>query len=127
MSHEGFIVEARARIIWGESPSSVREFLSSNGLSAADADAKVKQWVVERTCEIRRLGIRRILIGSVLIGVAGISVYALLSTPGASIGFGRACGFLILAALYGLWKLVDGIFFLVRPNSEHRSIPDISE
>ena len=120
-------MEARARIMWGETPSSVREFLRSNGVSAADADAKIKAWIFERTGEIRRLGIRRILIGSVVIGVTGISLYALLATPGVSIGVGRACGFLTLAALYGLWKLVDGIFFLVRPKSEHRSIPDISE
>jgi hypothetical protein len=127
MNLEGSIVEARARIMWGESSSSVHEFLTSNGISAGDADAKIKELLIERNAEIRRLGIRRILIGSVLIGAPGILLYALFAHSNVGIGVGRTCAFLILAALYGLWKLADGIFFLIRPKSEHRSIPDISQ
>ncbi len=126
MNLEAFMRDGRARIMWGESRSSIREFLTSNGISAADADVKIEEWVLERNAEIRRLGIRSTVIGCVLIGVPGVFLYVLLGNPGVSIGVGRACAFLILAALYGLWKLVRGIFWLVRPKSEGRSVPDIS-
>jgi hypothetical protein len=39
MNPDQLIMEARARIIWGESSSSVRDFLISNGISDMDADA----------------------------------------------------------------------------------------
>ena len=72
MNLRGFMVEARAKIMWGESPSSVREFLTSKGISAAEAEATIKELTLERNAEIRRLGSGRIVIGSVLIGVPGI-------------------------------------------------------
>ena len=118
--------DGRARIIWGESRSSVREFLTSKGISAADADVKIEEWLLERNTEIRRHGIRSTVIGCGLICVSGVFLYALLGRPGVTIGVGRACAFLILAALYGLWRLINGIFWLVRPKAEGRSIPDIS-
>jgi len=48
MNPDDLIVEARARIIWGDEPLSVRYYLTSNGMSAADADAQIKQFTLER-------------------------------------------------------------------------------
>jgi hypothetical protein len=126
MNREGLMRDGRARITWGESRSSTRAFLISNGMSEDDAEAKIEEWVLERNAEIRRLGIRSTLIGCLFVGVSGILLCFLLGEPGVTIGVGRACAFLILAALYGVWKLVNGIYWLVRPKSEERSIPDIS-
>jgi hypothetical protein len=33
----------------------------------------------------------------------------------------------LLAGLYGFWKLIKGIVYLLRPQSEHKSIPDIDQ
>jgi hypothetical protein len=41
MNTDDLIVEARARIVWGDEPASVRSFLTSNGMAAAEADAKI--------------------------------------------------------------------------------------
>ncbi len=131
------VSEARARIIWGESFSSVRAFLVSNGVSDADADAKILEFVLERNREIRSIGIRSILLGVLLAGSAG-GVLCWIATwilpPGAAKVYGLGgrsiiAGIIVLGAiaLYGLWRLVRGVVYLVRPQSEHKSIPDISE
>jgi hypothetical protein len=46
MSPDKIISEARARIIWGESSSSVRYFLISNGISDSIADARLKEFAI---------------------------------------------------------------------------------
>ncbi len=130
MNRDELIVEARARITWGDDPSSVRYFLISNGMSVADADAKVKQFSLERNAELKGLGIRNILIGAALTGGAGIFFYLLFARshiPRVNVRSAKGYGFLVLLAFYGLWKVVNGIIYLVRPKSEHGSIPDISE
>ena len=75
MITDDLIVEARARIIWGDEPASVRCFLTSNGMAAAEADAKIKELTLERNAEIRKLGIRDVLIGVVLVAAAIIFFY----------------------------------------------------
>ena len=128
MNADKFISEARARIIWGEPSPSVRDFLISNGVSDLVVDAKLKEFVLERNKELRNIGIRNTLIGVVLTGAAGVITYiALAHGSGLSSGITRALGVALLAGLYGLWKLVKGVIYLVRPQSEHKSIPDIIE
>jgi len=130
MNTDDLIVEARARIIWGDEPASVRYFLTSNGMSASDADAKLRDLILERNAEIRRLGVRDVLIGVALLGSAGIFFYSMFRSshmPNVSVRVGKGFGVLVLVACYGLWRLINGIIRLVRPKSEHGSIPDISE
>jgi hypothetical protein len=129
MEYDQRITEARARIIWGEAPSSVRAFLISNGVPDTVADAKIKEFNIERNREIRGIGLRRILIGLALLGGAGITFY--LSFGGwHGHGWhghvnGRELAVAVIAGIYGFWKLVNGIFDLLVPRSEHDSIPDM--
>jgi hypothetical protein len=130
MSTDELMVEARAKIIWGDEPCSVRYFLTSNGMSASDAEAKLRDLIFERNAEIRKIGIRDVLIGAALLGGAGIFFYCLFRSshmPSSSVSAGKGYGALVLLAFYGLWRLVTGIFRLARPKSEHGSIPDISQ
>jgi hypothetical protein len=126
MSPDQVITEARARIIWGDRSSSVHDFLISNGVPAAAADAAVKEFVLERNRELRRIGFRDFVIGITVAGAAGGTLY--LALPLACVftsGWMKALGAVLLAGAYGLWKLGRGIVYLVRPQSEHESIPDI--
>jgi hypothetical protein len=130
MSTDDLIVEARARIVWGDEPTSVGSFLTSNGMSVAEAAAKIKELTLEREAEIRKLGIRDVLIGAALIGAAGVFfcwLFRASHIPRVSVRSAKGYGVLVLAAFYGLWRLVSGIVRLVRPKAERGSIPDISE
>jgi hypothetical protein len=49
MRADKIISEARAKIIWGEESSAVREFLISNGVSVRVAEAKLKEFERERS------------------------------------------------------------------------------
>ncbi len=130
MHTEKLITEARAKIIWGEPAESVRYFLTSNGMSGAEADEQIKAFNLERNREIRKKGIKYTLIGAALTGVSGGLIYLLLAKSENyhwSSRSGRGLGVLMLAGGYGLWKLVNGIIYLVRPQSEHQSISDLSD
>jgi preprotein translocase subunit SecF len=107
--------------------SSVRSFLLSNGLSDTEADVKIKEFVAERNAEIRKIGIKNVIIGLVLLIVAVILIYmAATATSYSTVrGRGSALGFGLFAGLYGLWKLVNGIIYLVRSQSEEKSITEI--
>jgi len=127
MSADKLIVEARARIIWGEPSSSVRDFLISNGVSSVVADAKLREFKLERNQELRRIGRRNILIGGMLTGAAAITLALAFHIASASSGIIKALAVVLLAGLYGLSKLVKGAVYLLRPQSEHKSIPDIEQ
>ena len=133
MSTDKVITEARARIIWGDSVASVRDYLVSNGISSSDADTKVAEFNQERNCELRRMGFRNLLIGILLTGVSGVTLYLLFL--GAWLGGGwltssnrlKVDALVFLAGVYGLWKIGRGVVYLVRPQSAHKSIPDIEQ
>jgi hypothetical protein len=130
MDTEKLITEARANIIWGEDAESVRDFLTSNGMSGPEADEQIKAFNHERNLEIRKKGIKDTLIGAVLVAVSGSLIYLMLTAsemPHSSTSAGKALGVLMLGAGYGLWKLVNGIVYLVRPQSEHQSITELEE
>ena len=124
--------EARSRIIWGEPASSIRGFLTTHGVSETDADAKIKEFMAERNATIRRLGLKNLMIGGVILSISVVLLYVAFRHPntvrsGGLRGTGTILGVLIFGIFYGLWKLVSGIIDLVRPQSEDGSIPDLSE
>ena len=130
METKQLFFEARAKIVWGELAATVRSFLVANGISEVEADAKIKEFLVERNAEIRRIGLRKVVIGVVLLTVSGFFLF--IEFKNQYVGYsttrsGRALGMMLLAAIYGLWKLVDGIIDLARPQSEEGSIPDMLE
>ena len=129
MNHaaDNIMTDARARIIWGESPKSVRDFLVANGVSVDAAETKVLEFKLERNRELRRIGLRNVLIGAGLSIAASIALYLSFQVVSASSGTVRALAVVLLGGLYGFWKLIKGIVYLLRPQSEHKSIPDIEQ
>ena len=128
MKRDKLLVEARARIIWGEPSSSVFDFLVSNDISEKDAAAKVKEFSLERNRELRRFGFRDIIIGVLLVGATGITMCLFFPLCSGFISlYIRAVWPLGFVVIYGLWKVVNGIINFVWPQSEHKSIPDIAE
>jgi hypothetical protein len=121
------MIDARARIIWGESPESVRDFLISHGIAATEVDAHIKAFEAERNAEIRKAGVRNVAVGAAILLAAGIIFYpcyryldAVSYTGGVRLIIAFAIG-----GLYGLWRLAKGLAHLLRPRAEHRPIGDL--
>jgi hypothetical protein len=127
MSQEKIMTEARARIIWGDSAASVREYLVSNGISNAVADAKLAEFNLERNHELRRMGFRNLVVGLLLTGASGVTLWIAMPHGAATSGIVRSLAFVLMSGCYGLWKLWTGIVYLILPQSEHKSIPDIEQ
>jgi len=130
MTADKAIVEARARIIWGEPSLSVRGFLVSNGVPDSVADAKIREFVLERATEIRRRGIKDIIFGVTVVGVCGgLFAYWVLNYGWriVVVWFARGFIWLALVGFYGIWKLSRGVIRLVCPQTEHKPISEITE
>lgn len=126
MKPNTLITEARARIIWGERYSSVREFLTSNGLSATEADASIHEFEQERHAAIRKHGIKNVLLGTVLLAAVAILLY--LSFAGPEFGGDiHSLAAATVGGVFGIWKLVNGLIYLLRPQSEDRSVAEVIE
>ena len=132
MNSDDLISEARAKIIWGEPPHSVRTFLISSGVPEFEADAKIEEFQAERNAEIRSVGIRKAIVGGALVVGAGILLYLSLKDADfdrMSVRSGRGlvtiCLILAIGGCYGLSRLIDGILYLVRPESVDKSISEM--
>lgn len=122
-------VEARAKIFWGELSISARDFLTANGIAAVEADAKIKEFQHERNMEIRKLGLRSILIGSLVWVLAGFTlcIFAWPLNHGSMVLANRGIATIVFVALYGLWKIGIGCIYVIWPQSVSKSITDIGE
>jgi len=130
MESRDVIFEARAQILWGEPSSSVRFFLISNGLTPVEADAKLKEFAVERTKEVRGLAIKSVIIGLALIVLSGTAIWATFSAHAAfsltsTTAKGDAAA--VIAGCYGVWRLIGGIFDFVSPKANQRSVSGMDE
>jgi hypothetical protein len=128
MNTDKILIQARAMIIWGQPVQSVRDYLTTNGLSQEEAEQIISVLNAERHKEIRKAGIRKILIGSALILVSVIGFSGLFQGGGSGRPrSGRILGLLAVGGMYGLWKLIDGAFQLLRPQSETKDLSHMSE
>lgn len=128
MQRDTLITEARAKIIWGEPSSSVRYFLISNGMSVDDADAVMRQFLEERASEIRKTGIRDMIIGAVCIIASGFVFYrSFVERFSGTNVFApdiEAAAGATPVVLFGIWRFVRGCIYLVRPQSDTKSLAE---
>lgn len=112
--------EARAKIMWGDSATDVKEWLVDNGLSSQQAADILARCLEERDAEFRRRGFLEIIIGLALVvgplAVAGIMVFGL------RILYGGWMGLAFLVALYGLYRLGRGVCWVVRGGTSEGSL-----
>jgi hypothetical protein len=133
MKRDALISEARARVIWGEPACSVRSFLISKGFPATEAEARIEDWKDERKAELRNIGIRRMLIGGLLVLGAGTCLWlgTIVGSDHTDLFRGRAVGGSWAAGVFlgafGLWKLVGGVALFFWPQSERSGIIELSE
>ena len=122
------LTEARAQIIWGEPPSNVLAQLRGRGLGEKSARAVLTKLAAERARALRDLTLAKITHGVLLLcaPVAGLifcAIPALLfrhSDSGLLILLSIPLGILFRITFYlglwGLWKIGNGLFELLRPS-----------
>jgi hypothetical protein len=122
MKPDTLIWEARARIIWGESPSTVRHFLISNSISEAIADEKIGEFIFEKNADLKKDAIKEILSGAILLGASGGVLLWIIFAGGLehTYSFARVAGILVFIVLYGVWKLINGFISLVQKQFKYQ-------
>ena len=111
-------IEARAKILWGESPAAVLAFLRDHGQDDQSARELIAQFNQERDRAIRDLAVAKIIHGGLLIltPITGYfffflpCLYFIDRWPLVGVLFEVLFRITFFLGLYGLWKLIDGIF-----------------
>jgi hypothetical protein len=115
------MVEARAKISWGDPPKDVITYLMMQGFSAQEASSLVDEMYQERAATIRGNGIKKIVVGSGLVCVPIVSLLIFLS-----LGFIplKIFAVTIMAGLWGAWMVFKGIFMLLAPKLESGDVAE---
>jgi hypothetical protein len=123
-STESLIWEARARIMWGEKPHKVKEYLTENGVEQRMIDDIIKVSLKERASEIRQRGVTELLcgVGIALLGGSGFGAMYLIGYWHSKVF--AACG---LAVAYGLFRLIRGLSWVSDGSNMRGSITDMGE
>lgn len=107
---EKLIVEARARVSWGESPQSIGAWLDEQGVNHATINEVLAASLRERDVEMRSKGLAELLIGLGITAVCGLSTYLMVTS-----GTGRSSVFAVCVAgsLYGSFRIIRGTTWLL--------------
>jgi hypothetical protein len=111
--------EARAKMMCGESMQQVAAYLTVQGFSRTEAAELAKKLFHERTSIVRSNGIKKIIVGIVLICVPVLAYFLIETTGRIRIRLTLVCYGI---GIYGAYLLVCGIINIVVPNSEQGAI-----
>lgn len=124
---KSLVVQARARIIWGDEPEAVRSWLLENGVAHDTALLIIEKSVEERRREMRRIGLRNLTHGGAFCLAGLVTIGFALRGDGPSGAILNRLGAAGMGAfLYGLWRVSEGLFRLFFGGSSRESIPDIT-
>ena len=124
LSHEQLETQARAKITWGEEPEKVVIFLISYGLTSEEAWGMVQELQIERQATIRASGVKKIIMGVIMILVP-VGVWVAFQSAGfMSV---KLLGIAVAVGVWGIWKLISGILNLLFPESEQGDLAEDSE
>jgi len=123
---EKLIYEARARITWGDPPDEVRDWLNSEGLDSMRTDEILNACMADRAAAVRKRAITEIVIGTVLLVLAGSGIAA-IAPLGSSRGVGRAFALMLVLACYGLFRLLRGLGWMASGANVHGDVSKLGE
>ena len=121
---ESLIIEARARIIWGDSPAAVETWLQEQKLDQTLIDDVIRVSTRERSLEVRKRGISEIFIG-IGIGLAGGAVIGAMFLIG--IFHLRGLGLAGVVVAYGVYRLLRGLMWLGQGGTMQGSVTDMND
>lgn len=106
-SREALVVEARAKVTWGESSESVFAYLQSQGLGDKEALPLLEMLLAERAAQIRADGFKKLMLGLGLIAIPCVAYFKFYLTGVISL---RPFSATIVLGLWGVWKVIDGFW-----------------
>jgi len=115
VDRETAATQARAKISWGDSPEEVTRYLMLQGYSVPEAQELVAELFQERLVDLRKKGVRKIIVGSGMMCVPVIEYLAFVSI---GIIFLKAMALGVMVGLWGAWQLLNGILLIVAPKME---------
>jgi hypothetical protein len=111
--------EARAKIMWGDSAEQVASYLTVQGLGRDEAVEIAQGIFQERAAIVRSNGIKKIVIGLVLVCVP-VAAYLVFHARGRfPIRFSIWC---YIIGIYGAYMFITGILAVVSPKTEKGAI-----
>lgn len=123
LTRDALIIEARAKVIWGESPESVFSYLQAKGLGDKEAGELLSALLGERVAHIRRDGFRRLATGCafMICPVVGYFVYR-----AGTLSHKAFSATLVLGA-WGLWKAIHGLWTVLGARKQRGEISNLSD
>lgn len=119
------VVEARAKIIWGERIRDVEKWLAIRGVAETQIKMIIASCSRERGIAIRRLGWRDIGIGSVPLALGLGGLVALWDDRTETYDSYRAVGTLLFFIVFGSWMAGRGVLRVIQGAKSSGSIPDM--
>jgi hypothetical protein len=107
--------EAKAKILWGDSPEDVGRFLIMQGFTQQEASELAGKLFAERAATIRANGVRKIITGFGLICVPVVALIIFLSMKVIPT---QLLGLTVMVGLWGAWMVLKGTIMMVSPKSE---------
>jgi len=101
--------------MWGDAPEEVVKFLMIQGFTYEEASDRVQSLFQERAAAVRGNGIRKIVIGSLLVCVPIIAWVIFVSIGVVSL---KLFAVAVMVGLWGAYMVLKGIIMLVAPKSE---------
>lgn len=129
LKKRGAPLEARARIMWGDSPDDTRQWLLETGIDGRRSDEIIREFMDERCAEIRREGKSEIYVGVKLFFAATLIVLLRLTIFEKyfyEYTIDKIYGIAMMFFAYGLWKFLRGMNFFYRSPEIRGSVGDLT-
>jgi len=118
---EQAVWDARARILWGDTPEKVAPMLAEAGLSSNQIDLITIVLRSERAQIVRQVGMRNTIVGGAMLGGAILAMIAigLIADDTVVKGMAKVFAMLMVVAGIGLFILIKGALRLMQ-GADHR-------
>lgn len=119
-------IEARARMMWGESEEKMRKWLCAQRLSPRQIDIIIKECWQERHRSIRRMAVWDMILGGMsLLGSGAVFWIQEWHLPRYIQRDEVPWAAILFLVLFGIWRAVRGIDRFIRGAKTEGSIPDL--
>ena len=115
------VIEAKAKISWGDTPDEVIKFMMMHGFTVDEARSQVNEMFNDRAATIRKTGFGKMVMSVPLMCVP---LGALVVFHQIGVFSAKLFGLALMVGLYGVWLLIKGSIMFVSPKSESGDVAE---